>query len=73
MRILYISNSTSGGGAPTSLSNLLSALDKKHEIAVVMPSQTGMLYDITQKLAIKTYADQPYCLDVWPKIGRAHV
>lgn len=68
MRILYISNSTSGGGAPTSLSNLLSALDKKHEIAVVMPSQTGMLYDITQKLAIKTYADQPYCLDVWPKV-----
>ena len=68
MRILYISNSTSGGGAPTSLSNLLSKLDKKHEIAVVMPSQTGMLYDITQKLAIKTYADQPYCLDVWPKV-----
>lgn len=68
MRILYISNSTSGGGAPTSLSNLLSSLDKKHEIAVVMPSKKGMLYDMTQKLGIKTYAEQAYCLDVWPKV-----
>ena len=68
MRILYISNSTSGGGAPTSLFNLLSVLNTKHEIAVVMPSDKGMLYDMTEKLGIKSYTAKPYCLDVWPKV-----
>lgn len=68
MRILYISNSTSGGGAPTSLFNLLSAMNKKHEIAVVMPTDKGMLYDMTEKSGIKSYTAETYRLDVWPKV-----
>ena len=68
MRILYISNSTSGGGAPTSLLNLLTALRENNEIAVVMPSDRGMLYDMTQTIGIKAYAGRSYRLDVWPKV-----
>lgn len=68
MRILYISNSTSGGGAPTSLFNLLSVLNTKHEIAVVMPSDKGMLHDMTEKSGIRSYTAVPYRLDVWPKV-----
>ena len=67
MRILYISNSTSGGGAPASLFNLVSSLADSNEIAVVMPVQSGKLYEQMTSLGIRCYAEVEYCLDIWPR------
>ena len=67
MRILYISNSTGGGGAPASLFNLIEGLASRHEIRVVLPQACGELYDKLQDMGIATYTDVSYVLDIWPK------
>lgn len=66
MRILYISNSTSGGGAPASLYNLIDSLNDSHEIAVVLPYSSGRLYELLKERGVMCYADVEYCLDIWP-------
>lgn len=67
MRILYISNSTGGGGAPASLYNLIEGLACRHKIGVVLPQASGDLYDKLQDLGVKIYDSVPYVLDIWPK------
>ncbi len=67
MRILYISNSTSGGGAPASLFNIVEVLSSRHEVAVVLPSASGRLHDLLVARGIRCYADVDYCLDIWPR------
>ncbi len=67
MRILYISNSTSGGGAPASLFNIVEVLSSRHEVAVVLPSASGRLYALLEARGIRCYADVDYCLDIWPR------
>lgn len=70
MRILYISNTTSGGGAPSSLFNLVSGLYERHEIAVVLPDTSGPLYTRLVSLGVRCYVADAYTLDVWPKVYR---
>lgn len=67
MRILYISNSTSGGGAPASLFNLVEGLKDRHDIAVVLPEPKGDLYEKLRSAGVPVYAELSYVLDIWPK------
>jgi glycosyltransferase involved in cell wall biosynthesis len=70
MRILYITNTTSGGGAPASLYNLVYGLHDRHEIAVVMPDSHGPLYSKLIELGVKCYSSCGYRLDIWPHVYR---
>jgi glycosyltransferase involved in cell wall biosynthesis len=67
MRILYISNSTSGGGAPASLFNLIEGVRKGNQVAVVMPHAHGALYEKLQDKGVTLYAEMPYALDIRPR------
>lgn len=68
MRILYISNTTSGGGAPSSLFNLVDSLKDSHDVAVVLPEASGPLYDRLKSRGIRCYTSCSYILDVWPRV-----
>ena len=67
MRILYISNSTSGGGAPASLFNLIEGVRKGNQVAVVIPQAHGALYEKLQDKGVTLYAEVPYALDIRPR------
>ena len=67
MKILYISNSTSGGGAPASLFNLVEGARRDNQVAVVMPQANGSLYEKLQGKGVILYTDMPYVLDIWPR------
>ena len=67
MKILYISNSTSGGGAPASLFNLVEGVRRSNQVAVVMPQAKGSLYEKLQGKGVTLYTDMPYSLDIWPR------
>ena len=68
MRILYISNNSSSGGAPAALLNLVRQLSHKHEIAVVMPDSNGPLYRKMRELGITCHTSCAYGLSIWPKV-----
>lgn len=68
MRILYISNNSSTGGAPAALLNLVRQLKDRHEIAVMMPDSNGPLFEQMQVLGVKTYASRKYVLSIWPRV-----
>ena len=67
MKILYISNSTSGGGAPASLFNLVEGARRGNQVAVVMPQAHGALYEKLQDKGVTLYTEMPYVLDIWPR------
>ena len=66
MRILYISNSSSVGGAPAALLNLVRILSARHEIGVVLPDPEGPLNKELGALGIRCWSAMPYRLTVWP-------
>lgn len=68
MRILYISNNSSTGGAPAALLNLVRQLKDRHEIAVMMPDSNGPLYEQMRALGINTYTSCKYVLSIWPRV-----
>ena len=68
MRILYISNNSSTGGAPAALINLVRQLSVRHEIAVVMPDSNGPLYRKMKELGVVCHTSCPYGLSIWPKV-----
>jgi glycosyltransferase involved in cell wall biosynthesis len=68
MRILYISNSSSVGGAPAALYNIIEDLCKRHEVAVVLPDSNGLLNARLEALGVKCYNSMPYSLTIWPRV-----
>lgn len=68
MRILYISNNSSTGGAPAALLNLVRQLKDRHEIAVMMPDSKGPLFHQMAVLGVKTYTSCNYVLSIWPRV-----
>ncbi len=68
MRILYISNSSSVGGAPAALYNIVEDLCKRHEVAVVLPDSKGPLNARLEALGVKCYNSVPYSLTIWPRV-----
>lgn len=68
MKILYISNNSSTGGAPAALLNLVRVISRKHEVAVMMPDDKGPLYRELEALGIKCYTSCTYCLSIWPRV-----
>lgn len=46
MRVLYISQTTDKGGATIALVNIISAIIEQVEVAVLLPSREGWLYDV---------------------------
>ena len=68
MKILYISNNSSTGGAPAALLNLVRVMSRKHELAVMMPDDKGPLYRELEALGIKCYTSCAYSLSIWPRV-----
>ena len=65
MRILYISGSSSQGGAQTALWNLVSGLvGAGHEIGVVLPDKKGVYFEKFTNIGATVFADEPYVLTV---------
>lgn len=68
MNVLYISNSTSGGGAPKALLNLIKEMKMSgHNVAAVLPDKDGPLCKELESLDIKIYDSKHYSLSIWPK------
>lgn len=67
MRILYISNNSSTGGAPAALLNLVQQLSTRHEIAVMMPDSNGPLYGLMQDSGVLCFTYVSYRLSIWPQ------
>ena len=68
MRILYISNNSSTGGAPAALLNLVRVIKDRHEVAVMMPDSDGPLYKAMSDMGVKCYTSCTYCLSIWPRV-----
>lgn len=68
MRILYISNNSSVGGAPAALLNLVRVLKDRHEVAVMMPDADGPLFRAMEEMGVKCYTSVIYCLSIWPRV-----
>ena len=68
MKILYISNNSSTGGAPAALLNLVRVMSRKHEVAVMMPDDKGPLYRELEALGVQCYTSCSYCLSIWPRV-----
>ena len=68
MRILYISNNSSVGGAPAALLNLVRVLKDRHEVAVMMPDADGPLFRAMEEMGVKCYTSVTYCLSIWPRV-----
>ena len=68
MKILYISNNSSTGGAPAALLNLVRMMCIKHEVAVMMPDDKGPLYRELKALGVQCYTYCSYCLSIWPRV-----
>lgn len=68
MKILYISNNSSTGGAPAALLNLVRVMSRKHEVAVMMPDDDGPLYSKLEELGVQCYTSHTYCLSIWPRV-----
>ncbi len=68
MRILYISNNSSVGGAPAALLNMVRVLKDRHEVAVMMPDADGPLYKAMLEMGVKCYTSETYCLSIWPRV-----
>lgn len=65
---MYISNSSSVGGAPAALLNLVQELVPEHEVAVILPDSSGPLYEKLVQLGVRCYASVNYRLTVWPRV-----
>lgn len=68
MRILYISNNSSTGGAPAALLNLVRVMSLSHEVAVMMPDSEGPLFREMEKSGVRCYTSCPYGLSIWPRV-----
>ena len=68
MKILYISNNSSVGGAPAALLNLVRIMCRKHEVAVMMPDADGPLYKELEAMGVRCYTSCKYCLSIWPRV-----
>lgn len=66
MRILYVSNSSSIGGAPAALLNLVRYLSARHEIGVVLPDPDGPLNKELEALGVRCWTSVKYRITVWP-------
>lgn len=68
MRILYISNNSSTGGAPAALLNLVREMSRSHDVAVMMPDPDGPLYQEMESLGVRCYTSCKYSLSIWPRV-----
>lgn len=67
MRILFISNNASLGGAPRVLLNLCREMTVLgHEIGVILPAVGGPLKADMEALGVRCFCEMDYRLTIWP-------
>lgn len=67
MRLLYISASSTTGGAQQALYNLvLEMISRGHEVGVMLPDKDGTYFKRLEEAGCRMFAEQPYVMSLYP-------